>query len=118
VRRCEIYLADLGKQIGIRPVLVVSNDDGNRTAPHVTVLTLSSSEIRLSKNLPTHIKLKAGESGLRKDSVVLAEQFHTIQKVDIIHFIGVLDEIKMKDVDSAMRVQIALLIPPTKTERS
>ena len=83
VKRGELYYADLSpvvgsEQGGIRPVLVVQNDIGNKYSPTVIAAAITS---KLNKaKLPTHIELSSKEYGLEKDSVVLLEQIRTIDK--------------------------------------
>lgn len=83
IRRGDIYYADLSpvigsEQGGIRPVLIVQNDIGNRYSPTVIAAAITS---RMGKTrLPTHIDIMAEEAGLMKDSVVLTEQIRTLDK--------------------------------------
>ena len=83
VRRGDIYYADLSpvvgsEQGGLRPVLIVQNDIGNRYSPTVIAAAITS---RMNKTrLPTHIDIYAGEVGLAKDSVILLEQVRTLDK--------------------------------------
>ena len=83
VSRGEIYFAELNpvqgsEQGGVRPVLIIQNDIGNTYSPTTIILAITS---QLNKaRLPTHVELSAGESGLKKDSVILAEQMRTIDK--------------------------------------
>ena len=81
VKRGEIYCADLdpvvgSEQGGVRPVLVIQNDLGNRFSPTVIVLAITSKTHKAG--LPTHVSLDAGEAGLSRPSVVLAEQMRTL----------------------------------------
>ena len=83
IRRGDIYYADLSpvvgsEQGGIRPVLIVQNNVGNRFSPTVIAAAITSQQSKA--NLPTHIPLHADSSGLAKDSVVLLEQVRTIDK--------------------------------------
>ena len=83
IKRGELYYADLSpvvgsEQGGIRPVLVVQNDVGNKYSPTVIAAAVTS-QINKAK-LPTHIELSAGDFGLNKDSVVLLEQIRTLDK--------------------------------------
>ena len=83
VKRGEIYYADLSpvvgsEQGGIRPVLIVQNDVGNRYSPTVIAAAITSQKDKT--NLPTHIELNASKCGLAKDSIVLLEQIRTIDK--------------------------------------
>ena len=83
VKRGEVFYADLSpvvgsEQGGIRPVLIVQNDVGNRYSPTVIAAAITSKQDKT--NLPTHIGLKAGTGGLTRDSVVLLEQIRTLDK--------------------------------------
>lgn len=122
VRRGDIYYADLSpvvgsEQGGLRPVLIVQNDIGNRYSPTVIAAAITS---RLSKNkLPTHIDVCRsdtvdGESfGLAKDSVILLEQIRTLDKRRLREKMGHLDERMMRQVDSAIQVSFGLSDAPT-----
>ena len=111
VHRGEIYTALLdpvvgSEQGGARPVLIVQNEQGNRFSPTVIALCLTS---QLEKaRLPTHVVLKAGECGLAKDSVALAEQIRTLDKSRLTHRIGQADGETMNRVDQALRISLNL----------
>ena len=106
--RGDIYMADLGKttgseQGGMRPVLIIQNDVGNRYSPTVVVATMTSSQSK--RPLPTHVALDANDyNHLQKDSVILAEQVVTIDKSKLIKK---LDEINYKDMT---KVETAILV--------
>ena len=108
-KRGEIYFADLdpvvgSEQGGVRPVLIIQNDLGNRYRPTVIVRAITS---RLGKTkLPTHVVIPAGESGLLKDSLILAEQVRTLEKRRLGRRVGQLPEELMRSVDDAMRVSL------------
>ena len=109
VKRGEIYYADLSpvigsEQGGIRPVIIIQNDIGNKYSPTVIVAAITS-QINKAK-LPTHIELSAENYGLQKDSVVLLEQIRTIDKSRLIEFIGVLNESEMNRITEALRISI------------
>ncbi|MDD3244324.1 MAG: type II toxin-antitoxin system PemK/MazF family toxin [Eubacteriales bacterium] len=112
VKRGEIYYADLSpgvgsEQMGLRPVLVVQNDVGNRYSPTVIVTAITS---RLDKNrLPTHIGLHARQYGLDKDSVVLAEQIRTLDKSRLRERMGQLPQDMMQQVDQALQISLGML---------
>ena len=111
VRRGEIYYADLSpvvgsEQGGIRPVLIVQNDTGNRHSPTVIAAAITS-QINKAK-LPTHIELSSGTYGLTRDSVVLLEQIRTLDKRRLREHMGKVDETVMKKVDSAIAVSFGL----------
>ena len=111
VKRGDIFYADLSpvvgsEQGGIRPVLVVQNDVGNKYSPTVIAAAITS---RINKaKLPTHIEIEAAQYGLQKDSVVLLEQIRTIDKKRLREKIGRLDEIQMVKVNDAISVSFGL----------
>ena len=111
VKRGELYFADLSpvvgsEQGGIRPVLIVQNDVGNRYSPTVIAAAITSQ--RDKTELPTHIKLDASFSGLAKDSIVLLEQVRTIDKQRLKEKMGTLDNRSMNMVDRALYVSLGL----------
>ena len=113
VRRGEIYYADLSpvvgsEQGGVRPVLVVQNDIGNKYSPTVIVAAITS-QCTKSK-LPTHIEINAKECGLSKNSVVLVEQMRTLDKSRLKEKIGELGLQYMNFVDDAIQVSLGLLV--------
>ncbi len=105
VRRGDIYYADLSpvvgsEQGGVRPVLIVQNDTGNRHSPTVIAAAITS---QLGKaRLPTHIALAAQGSGLPKDSVILLEQIRTLDKRRLRERMGKVDGTVMQRVDAAI----------------
>ena len=111
VRRGEIYYADLSpvvgsEQGGMRPVLIVQNDMGNRHSPTVIAAAITS---RTGKaKLPTHIELSARSCGLNRDSIILLEQIRTIDKSRLRERMGRLDDATMKHVDNAISVSFGL----------
>ena len=111
IKRGELYYADLSpvvgsEQGGIRPVLVVQNDVGNKYSPTVIAAAVTS-KINKAK-LPTHIELNAVEYGLSKDSVVLLEQIRTLDKKRLKEKMGHLDDATMTSVNSAIEVSFGL----------
>ena len=111
IRRGDIYYADLSpvvgsEQGGIRPVLVIQNDVGNKYSPTVIVAAITS-QINKAK-MPTHIELSGDVYGLSKDSVVLMEQIRTIDKKRLKEKIGHMDEENTKDIDEALRISFGL----------
>ena len=112
VKRGELYFADLSpvvgsEQGGIRPVLVIQNDIGNKYSPTVIAAAITS---KLNKaKLPTHIELSSKEYGLEKDSVVLLEQIRTIDKVRLKEKIGELTDFKMSQVNKAMMISLGVI---------
>lgn len=112
VKRGDIYYADLSpvvgsEQGGIRPVLIIQNDIGNKYSPTV-IATAITSQINKSK-MPTHIEIDANEYGLSKDSVVLAEQIRTIDKRRLKEKIGHLDDELMSRVNEALEISFGLI---------
>ncbi|MCR5121882.1 MAG: type II toxin-antitoxin system PemK/MazF family toxin [Ruminococcus sp.] len=111
VHRGEIYYADLSpvvgsEQGGIRPVLIVQNDVGNRHSP--TVIAAAITSRRDKARLPTHITVTSGDSGLAKDSIILLEQIRTLDKRRLRERMGELDTASMDKVDSALSVSFGL----------
>lgn len=112
VRRGEIYYADLSpvvgsEQGGVRPVLIVQNDIGNKYSPTVIVAAITS-QINKAK-LPTHIEISAAEYGLPKDSVILLEQIRTIDKKRLKEKIGYLSPEIMEKVNEALQISFGLI---------
>lgn len=109
IKRGEIYYADLSpvvgsEQGGVRPVLVVQNDVGNKYSPTVIVCAITS---KLTKaKLPTHIELSADEYNLPKDSVALLEQIRTLDKQRLQQKITMLGQTKMNQVDKALLISL------------
>ena len=95
------------EQGGIRPVLVVQNDIGNKYSPTVIAAAITS---KLNKaKMPTHIELSSKEYGLEKDSVVLLEQIRTIDKSRLREKIGELNDFKMNQVNKAMMISLGVI---------
>lgn len=111
IRRGDIFYADLSpvigsEQGGLRPVLIVQNDVGNKYSPTVIAAAITS---KMSKTkLPTHIDIYAKDVGLSKDSVVLLEQIRTIDKKRLKEKMGHLDEMTMNEVNNAISVSFGL----------
>lgn len=111
VKRGDIYYADLSpvvgsEQGGLRPVLIIQNDVGNRYSPTVIAAAITS---RMGKNrLPTHIDIHADRVGLAKDSVVLLEQIRTLDKRRLKEKMGHLDEAMMRPINNAIAVSFGL----------
>lgn len=109
IRRGELYYADLSpvvgsEQGGVRPVLILQNDIGNRYSPTTIVAAITS---QIKSPMPTHITLPH-EIGLAKDSVVLLEQIRTIDKRRLRTRIGTLPVRLLADVDRALLVSLAV----------
>ena len=111
VKRGDIYYADLSpvvgsEQGGLRPVLIIQNDVGNKYSPTVIAAAITS---RLGKTrLPTHIDIYADKVGLSKDSVVLLEQIRTLDKRRLKEKMGHLDDATMNSVNNAIEVSFGL----------
>ena len=111
VKRGDIFYADLSpvvgsEQGGMRPVLIVQNDTGNRHSPTVIAAAITS---QMGKaRLPTHIELSAQSYGLSRDSVILLEQIRTIDKSRLRERMGKLDTETMTRVDNAIAVSFGL----------
>lgn len=111
VKRGEIYYADLSpvvgsEQGGIRPVLIVQNNTGNKHSPTVIAAAITS-QINKAK-MPTHIELGADNFGLTRNSVILAEQIRTLDKKRLREKMGCLDDGYMNQVDEALAVSFGL----------
>lgn len=111
VKRGEIYYADLSpvvgsEQGGIRPVLIVQNDVGNKHSPTVIAAAITSKQEK--NKLPTHISVQASSCGLAKDSVVLLEQVRTLDKRRLKERMGELDSGSMQQVNDALQVSLGL----------
>ncbi len=111
MRRGDIFFADLSpvvgsEQGGVRPVLVVQNDIGNKYSPTVIVAAITS-QIDKAK-LPTHVELKASEHGLDRDSVVLLEQIRTIDKRRLREKVARLSGEVIERVDEALKISLGL----------
>ena len=111
VRRGDIFYADLSpvvgsEQGGIRPVLIVQNDVGNKYSP--TVIAAAITSRRFKANLPTHIRIGVTESGLMRDSIILLEQVRTLDKQRLKEKMGNLDASDMARVDRALSVSLGI----------
>ena len=114
IKRGDIYYVDLSpvvgsEQGGLRPVLIVQNDIGNKHSPTVIAAAITS---RLGKaKLPTHIDVYAERFGLVKDSVILLEQIRTIDKTRLREKMGHIDDVLMKKVNNAITISFGLNEP-------
>jgi len=111
VKRGDIYYADLSpvvgsEQGGVRPVLIVQNNVGNKFSPTVIAAAITS-QINKAK-MPTHIEIDANDYGLSKDSVILLEQVRTIDKKRLKERIGHLNENLMDKVNEAIEISFGL----------
>ncbi len=111
IKRGDIFYADLSpvvgsEQGGIRPVLIVQNDVGNKYSPTVIAAAITSQQFKT--RMPTHISVNASVCGLSKDSVVLLEQIRTLDKKRLREKMGNLPETDMDRIDDALSVSIGL----------
>ena len=111
IKRGEIYYADLSpvigsEQGGVRPVLIIQNDVGNKYSPTVIAAAITSQKDK--SNLPTHIKLETDNCGLSKESIVLLEQIRTIDKKRLKERMGKLDESAMGEINRALSISFGL----------
>lgn len=111
VKRGDIYYADLSpvvgsEQGGIRPVLIVQNDVGNKFSPTVIAAAITSQKDKTK--LPTHITVSSRKCGLAKDSIVLLEQIRTIDKQRLKEHMGHLDDGAMNKIDEALSISFGL----------
>ena len=111
IRRGDVYYADLNpvvgsEQGGVRPVVVIQNDMGNRHSPTVIVAAITS---RTGKSrLPTHVPVGESVSGLHKDSIVLLEQVRTIDRARLREYMGTLRTPEMEALDNALEISFGL----------
>ncbi|GEN32321.1 mRNA interferase MazF [Cerasibacillus quisquiliarum] len=111
VKRGEVYFADLSpvvgsEQGGVRPVLILQNDIGNRFSPTVIVAAITA-QIQKAK-LPTHVEIDAKKYGFDKDSVILLEQIRTLDKQRLTDRITKLDDKMMKKINHALEISLGL----------
>ena len=112
VKRGDVYFADLSpvvgsEQGGVRPVLVIQNDIGNRFSPTVIIAAITA-QIQKAK-LPTHVEIDAEKYGFERDSVILLEQIRTIDKKRLTDKITQLDDEMMKKVVYALQISLGLV---------
>lgn len=110
VKRGDIFYADLSpvvgsEQDGIRPVLIVQNDLGNKYSPTVIALPITS---KVKTFLPTHILISSEACGLSKNSIILAEQIRTLDKTRLKEKVGTLDHVTMEKVKQALKINFQL----------
>ena len=111
IKKGDLYFADLSpvtgsEQGGIRPVLVVQNDVGNKFSPTIIVAAITSR--RNKADLPTHVEIEAEGNGLSKNSGVLLEQLRTIDKRRLRERIGTIDKTRLPEVDEALSVSLGI----------
>ena len=110
IKRGEIYYADLSpvigsEQSGIRPILVIQNDIGNRFSPTIIGVPITS---KAKVNMPTHIAIEGNKYGLDKDSIILAEQIRTLDKTRLKERVGKLDKKVLEEVKRAIEISCGL----------
>lgn len=108
ILRGDIYLADLrpaigSEQDGVRPVLIVQNNTGNKYSPTVIAAAITSRQTKT--RLPTHVRV-GNTPGLRRDSIILLEQIRTLDKRRLLHYIGTAEETTMMRVDVALNISV------------
>ena len=111
IKRGDIYYADLSpvvgsEQGGVRPVLIVQNDIGNKYSPTVIAAAITSQQSKTK--MPTHISIEGHNCGLQKDSVVLLEQIRTIDKQRLKEKMGAIDHNSMSRIDNALSISFGL----------
>ena len=111
IKKGDLYFADLSpvtgsEQGGIRPVLVVQNDVGNKYSPTIIVAAVTSR--RNKADLPTHVEIAADGNGLSKNSVILLEQLRTIDKSRLKERIGTIDRNRLPEVNEALSVSLGI----------
>ena len=112
VKRGDVFYADLSpvvgsEQGGVRPVLIIQNDIGNRFSPTVIVAAITA-QIQKAK-LPTHVEVEAKSHGMERDSVILLEQIRTIDKQRLTDKITHLEDETMRKVDEALQISVGLI---------
>ena len=110
--RGEIYYADLSRTVGseqegVRPVLIIQNDTGNRHSPTTIIAAITASTTR--RKFPTHVPIAVGK--IKVGSMVLLEQIRTIDKSRLIERVDKLDEITMEKVDKAILISLGINQP-------
>ena len=111
IKRGELVLANLNpfrgsEQGGIRPVLVIQNDEGNRSSPTIIVAPITSK--KFTKEFPTNVFISKQDSHLNDDSTILLNQIRTIDKSRITHKISHLNNFIMNKVDFAIKISLSL----------
>ena len=111
IRKGDIYYADLtpvvgSEQGGVRPVLIIQNDVGNRFSPTVIAAAITSRQGK--RILPTHIRLEDDLQGLHNNSMVLLEQIRTIDRTRLREYIGGLNVSTMHEIDHAIAISFGL----------
>ncbi len=110
IKRGEIYYASLGKTIGsvqgrVRPVVILQNNVGNECSPTVIIATITS-KANKKRNMPTHVAFQM--EGLARESIVQLEQITTIDKQQILDYVGTMPETVMKKIEQAIKISLAM----------
>ena len=110
VRRGDIFYADLSpvvgsEQSGVRPIVVIQNDIGNKYSPTIIAVAITS---KVKNKMPTHIEIEGAKYGLEKDSVILAEQIRTLDKSRLKEKVGRLDKKTLEKVKKAIEISCGL----------
>ena len=121
IRRGQIYLAALdpvlGKEISkTRPVVVISNNKNNQFAGTITILPITSKNLK--KRYPFEVHLPKGTANLPKNSKVKADQIRTLDKSRIVKFIGALNEQEISRIETAVKIHLDLFLQPHQTSIS
>lgn len=111
IKKGDLYFADLSpvmgsEQGGIRPVLVVQNDIGNKFSPTIIVAAVTSKKNKA--DLPTHVEISADGNGLTRNSVILLEQLRTIDKIRLKERIGTIDKTRLPEVNEALSISLGI----------
>ena len=111
IKKGDLYFADLSpvtgsEQGGVRPVLVVQNDVGNKYSPTIIVAAITSKKNKA--DLPTHVAIDADGNGLSKNSIILMEQLRTIDKRRLKEGIGTIDKTRLPEVNEALSVSLGI----------
>lgn len=110
IKRGDIYYADLSpvvgsEQSGIRPIVIIQNDVGNKYSPTIIGIAITS---KVKNKMPTHIEIEGSKYGLDKDSVILAEQIRTLDKSRLIKKVGTLDKDTLEKIKRALEISFGL----------
>ena len=110
IQRGDIFFVDFGITVGsvqgrLRPVVVIQNDTGNKHSPTLIVATITS-KANKKRQMPTHIVFNM--EGLTRESIVQLEQITTIDKQQIINYVGAMPEAVMKQINNAVKISLAL----------
>ena len=111
IKRGDIFYADLSpvvgsEQGGVRPVIIIQNDIGNKYSPTVIIAAITS-QINKAK-MPTHVEISAADYGLPKDSVILLEQIRTIDKKRLKEKIGSVNRVVVSKIDTSLAISVGL----------